>query len=221
MEAMHAMSKYDAAVFDMDGLLVDSESVWAKALRTTFAEYGFEMSYETSISFVGTATYEEERCIREMYHDDPRAMEAFRAHEKLAISMLRNEGLPVKEGARELLEELSKLGIPCAVASGSPRGLVEAELGNAGLLEFFRFIVTSEGGIPSKPAPDIFLVASERLGTDPVRTVVFEDSPAGVEAAVAAGMPVIVVPDLVAPTAEQEALCVARCDTLREAIAYL
>lgn len=212
---------YEAAVFDMDGLLVDSESVWAKALRTTFAEYGYEMSYETSISFVGTATYEEERRIREMYHDDPRAMEAFRAHEKLAISMLYGDGLPVKDGARELLEELASRGIPCAVASGSPRELVEAELGNADLLKHFRFIVTSEGGIPSKPAPDIFLIAAERLGTDPARTIVFEDSPAGVEAAVAAKMPVIVVPDLVEPTAEQEALCVARCRSLREAIAYL
>ena len=207
----------EAAIFDMDGLMVDSEPVWARTWEPAFARYGLTLRPGLLEKTMGSSRDRIERLVAEAYDGDPNAQRAVDAHYQIGTQIFVASGAPKKPGLDELLAWLAREGVPCAVASGSERRVVEANLRQAGVAERFCAVVTGDDGYPSKPAPDVFLAAAGLLGADPARTVVFEDSPSGVRAAAAGGFVTVMVPDLVAPTDELRRLCVAVCSDLLEA----
>lgn len=190
----------DAVVCDMDGLLVDSERmerrVWQRAAR----ELGIELGDERFATFVGHSGDRNDALLRHYFgeaFDVPR----FRAmcHRGMR-DLMESEGIALRPGAREWLAFVSELGIPLGLATSSGPIAVRERLGN--LLPLFAAVVTRADVEHGKPHPDLYLEAAKRLGIDPERALAVEDSPAGTQAALAAGMPVVVVPDLIAPPDE-------------------
>ncbi|CAN7331135.1 HAD family phosphatase [Phenylobacterium sp. LjRoot164] len=204
-----------AVVFDMDGLLFDTEALWQEGLLAAAAEAGFE---------VPGAVYDGSIGVRRS-----QCGELFRAHlgadfrfEDFHGSWRRHfwrvaEGRPaMKPGVLELLELLDQTGLPRAIATSSSRASVERHLAANGLTGRFETIVCRGDYEAGKPAPDPFLKAAERLGAEPRLCLALEDSHIGVRSAAAAGMMTVMAPDLMAPTDEIRALGVLVVRDLHE-----
>src|SRR5690606_8655070 len=123
-------------------------------------------------------------------------------------------GVPVKPGARELIEGLRARSIPTAIATSSRRPHASHHLAAAGLLDLFETVVTRDDVLHPKPHPEPYLTAARRLGSDPRQCLALEDSNAGVLAAHAAGMQTVMVPDLVHPTPDTWALGITVVESL-------
>lgn len=195
-----------AVVFDMDGLLFDTEALYGKSIVSAAEELGCEMSEEVFLRFVGTPWLHNRRVMIEVYGESYPAdalREAWMRHFRLLIE----DGLDLKPGVIELLDLLDAHGLPRAIATSSSHRTVEHHLGAHGLSERFHAVVASGDYANSKPAPDPFLKAAERLAVDPRDCLALEDSFHGVRAAHAAGMMTVMVPDMLEPTDEIRALC--------------
>lgn len=146
---------------------------------------------------------------RDFPHDAFREEASVLFHE-----MVRQEGLPVKKGVRELLAYLTKRNIPVGLASSTRLALVTEELTAAGLYEYFQAVTGGDQLKRSKPEPDIYLMACEKLGVRPEETYAVEDSYNGIRAAHSAGMMPVMVPDLLQPTEEMYEKSVAVLEDL-------
>jgi HAD superfamily hydrolase (TIGR01509 family) len=184
-----------AAVFDNDGLLLDTEEAWTRAERTLFARLGREFTMEHKRTLIGSSRASAAvklEAILQLPGEGERLMD-----ELIELVMVEAlAGVEPRPGALELLTRLSDAGLPLAVASNSERAFLERTLASVGLLEGgpFRTIVSAEDVQSPKPAPDIYLEACRRLGVDPQGAVALEDSPIGAASAAAAGLFVIGVP---------------------------
>jgi HAD superfamily hydrolase (TIGR01509 family) len=180
-------------VFDMDGLLLDTEVVWQEAEERLFAAHGEVFTREDKLAVIGTDFAWTARYFAERLGQPPeRGPELV---EEMVMSMydLLSQEVAGRPGALELVARL-RGRLPLAVASNSPRRLVDAALTSARLTDVFDVVVTSDDVAHSKPAPDIYLLACERLGAAPEHVLALEDSSAGVASAKAAGLSVIAVP---------------------------
>lgn len=198
----------------MDGLLVDSERMERRVWRLAAIEHGIEMTDERFASFVGHPSDEGERMLRRYYGDDF-DVAGFRAACHRGIrEIMETEGIGLRPGAREWLAFVAELGIPLAVATSSGPRLMKERLGD--LQSTFGAVVTRADVARGKPFPDLYLEAASRLGVSPARCLALEDSPTGARAALAAGMEVIVVPDLVPLPGELRAEIAGTFDSLDE-----
>lgn len=207
------LAPFQAAIFDMDGTLLDTESVFRTIVFDVCTELGFEMTDDVHRSMVGSSHEHTQRLLVESYGVTfPYSM----FDEKCRVIMRERShgGVPVKPGAVEFIAELRARGIPLAVATSSRHVHAEHHLGAAGLLDLFDTVVTRDDVTNPKPHPEPYLTAARRLGIAPADCIALEDSHAGVRAAHAAGMQTIMVPDLVVPTAEIEALGIAVMESL-------
>jgi HAD superfamily hydrolase (TIGR01509 family) len=186
--------RFQAVVFDNDGLLLDTEATWTRAEQDLFARRGRVFTEEHKRSLIGTSRTTSAVLLEAML-DRPGEGEAL-ADELHALVMAEALlGAPPREGARELVDALHAAGVPLAVASNSRREFVERVLGGAGLLNGrFDAIVTADDVAEPKPAPDLYLSACAALGAAPERSAALEDSPVGVASALAAGLYVVAVP---------------------------
>lgn len=186
---------FHAAVFDMDGLLIDSEraimSAWIDAARAT----GVSLEEADYLPLVGRSR---QHCY-EFLLDRLGGEAAFQGAFKRVQGKLLNAHFPLKQGAAALLGYLGRHGIPCAVASSTEVQEVRRRLAVTGILDCFSVICGGDEVERGKPDPSVFNLAAKRLGQKPSDCLAFEDSLNGIRAAQAAGMPVVVVPDLVAP----------------------
>lgn len=205
-----------AAIFDMDGLMVDTEPIWASAWPPAFARYGLTVAPGLVEACVGSSYERISGLVSQVYDGSPDAQRALDDHYEIGAERFIASGAPKKPGLDELLAWLAGQGIPCAVASSSERRVVEANLRHAGVASCFDAVVTGDDGYPSKPAPDIFLGAAARLGSEPAHTLVLEDSPSGVTAANAGGFITVMVPDLIEPNDELRGHCACVCRDLIE-----
>lgn len=205
-----------AVIFDMDGLMVDSEKIWGESWYPPFTKYGLEPSQKLIASTTGTTKEHSREIVAAAFPDHPEALQAFEDHYALAQQIFIEQGAPKKPGLDELLEYLAENNIPCAVASSSPKAIVDSDLSHAGITQYFSAFVTEANGLPSKPAPDVFLEAARQLGSDPAQTLVLEDSTAGIRAAAAGGFIPVMVPDTIQPTDELRSLAHRVCDSLLE-----
>jgi HAD superfamily hydrolase (TIGR01509 family) len=185
-----------AVLFDMDGLLVDTEHCWARAEREVMAWLGRdEWTDEDSAELVGGPLSRVARIMVERAGSD---VSPDVAEQRLVDTMARllESGAEHRPGAPELLDDLAAHGVPCALVSSSPRVLVDAVLRDVGG-EHFALTLAGDEVPRTKPHPDPYLEACRRLAVPPARTVVLEDSPVGVAAAEAAGCVVVAVPFVV------------------------
>jgi HAD superfamily hydrolase (TIGR01509 family) len=188
--------RYRAVVFDLDGLLLDTESLWHEAEIELFRRHGDEFTWDDKLAVVGTsyaatARYFAQRLGRPSAAGTELVDEMVDLmHERLQREV---DGRP---GALELVRRLRDLrsGVGLAVASNSSRRLVDTALATAGISDAFDAVITSDDVMHAKPAPDIYLEACRRLGVPPADAVALEDSATGIAAAKAAGMTCIAVP---------------------------
>jgi HAD superfamily hydrolase (TIGR01509 family) len=208
-----------AVIFDMDGLLLDSEPLYRVTWQTAAAQMGCPIDDEFYAHFVGRGNDEAERLLRERF-GDALPLDEFRGRWRRDWDERLDREPPArKPGAIELLDFLDQRQITTALATSSPRALALRCLGE--LASRFAALAFGDEVEHSKPSPDLFLLASQRLGIVPEQCLVLEDSEAGVRAARAAGMEVIIVPDLIQPSPEIAAMASSVCESLRDVIAIL
>lgn len=196
-----------AVVFDMDGLLVDSESVYRDAMFATAAADGLDLPLPVFQSMIGTAWVTGAQILRDHFGADFDTDAFERGCSERFYAQVEQAGLCLKAGVLELLDDLEALGLPRAVATSSTHNAVRNSLGPHGLPARFQAIVARGDYAEAKPKPDPFLTAAARLGIAPEHCLALEDSHNGVRAAHAAGMMTIMVPDLLDPTEEMRGLC--------------
>jgi HAD superfamily hydrolase (TIGR01509 family) len=187
--------RYRAVIFDMDGLLLDTETLWHEAEVELFRRHGAEFTWDDKMAVIGTSFEITARHFADRL-GRPRAEGAALVDEMVALMHERvRRQVDARPGAVELVERLRATdGMRLGLASNSPRFLVDDALATAGLLGIFETIVTPADVEHAKPAPDIYLRACEDLGVDPSEAVALEDSASGVTAAKAAGLYTIAVP---------------------------
>ena len=194
-----------AALFDMDGLLLDTEVIYIEAMQAAARTLGQrEMPVEFCHSMVGVPGHECNLMI-EAHYGEGFSIAEFRKHFSTDLRRLMDGGIPLKPGVVELLDFLTGRGLPLAVATSARRTSAEHHLDKAGLLDRFAALVTRDDVERAKPHPDIYLEAARRLGVPPERCLAFEDSNIGLAAAHAAGTMAFMVPDLVAALPESRA----------------
>lgn len=194
----------EAVIFDMDGLMLDSERVMVDCWSRAAQGMGLQVERRHWLRMVGHGDAACRAILHELMAKDTAAELAARCHALYETEM--EAGLPLRPGVVELLDWLRLRGIACGVATSTHRPRAPRKLRTAGLLDYFAAVTCGNDVTRAKPAPDIYLLAAQRLSAAPVDCLVLEDSPAGVRAALAAGMHAVQVPDLVAPDEEVRAL---------------
>ena len=210
----------EAVLFDMDGLMLDTQKVWDRTIDTTAEEMGLQVPdgfHDAVRGCSGEALIE--ICWRFFGRDvDVRSyIDRIWANADAQFE----KGIDKKPGLDELLGWLKAHKIPTAVASGSKMNQIEHHVYMLGLEDYFDAMISGFDVPRAKPYPDIFLAAAERLGAKPAKTIVLEDSINGILAAHAGGFIPIMVPDRDLPTEEIKAKCTAVCKTLADVIPLL
>lgn len=213
--------QYQAVVFDMDGVIFDTERLVIEFWKEVAKKHNIPNVEHTCIQCLGTNRVRTREIFLENYgadfpYDPYRAevTELFNTHYK-------GVPLPTKPGIRELLSYLQEQDIKVGLASSTAQHLVRDEIGTAGLLPYFQTLVCGDMVEHSKPAPDIFLKACEILNADPTKSIAIEDSFNGIRSAHCAGMTPIMVPDQVQPTDEIRALAFHVMPSLLDVLNWL
>jgi HAD superfamily hydrolase (TIGR01509 family) len=189
-----ALTPIDAVVFDMDGVLVDTEHLWDEVREALTEEWGGRYTPEAQEAMMGMSSHEWSRYLHENVglREPPEVI-----NEEVVRRMLARyeSDLPVVPGAVDAVRRLADAGCRLAVASSSNRPLIDAVLQRLGLTAAFAVTVSSEEVARGKPAPDVYVEAAARLGARPSRSVAVEDSASGIRSAHAAGLHVVAYPN--------------------------
>lgn len=215
------MTKKKYVVFDMDGVILDTERMIQRCWQQVGERYGLPDIGETFLQCVGTTRVHTRQVFQERY---PQGVSYERFQEgcrKLFFDWIGDQGMRVKPGAREILVHLREQGAGIGLASSTRMELVKGELESVDLFRYFDQVITGDLLERSKPAPDIYLMACRALGVAPEEAWAIEDSYNGIRSAAAAGMKAIMVPDLLPPTQEMEALATAILPDLAAVERYL
>ena len=182
-------------IFDMDGLLIDSERAALACWRESAAAQSLALDDTLWLSMVGLHEAGCAKLLDDMF--GAAQAERLTLACKQRYDALLEQGLPLKSGVHALLQNLSDLDVPLAVATSTRGERARIKLERSGIDHFFKHVITSSDVTHAKPAPDLYLLAAKRLGIPPGECIALEDSEFGVRAASAAGLRVIHVPDLV------------------------
>ena len=209
-----------AVVFDMDGVLFDTEALFRRSLKSVAAEMGHSIPDDIAKSMIGVERSASQAMIRQATGGtlDVHALWN-RANERVHAGAVKGELL--KPGVFELLEHLESAGVPTAIATSSFRDQVDRNLEGHGLTGRFDLIVANGDYARAKPEPDPYLMAAEKLGFEPAECLAVEDSYNGVRSAARAGMMTVMVPDILPANDEMRSLVVAVADDLGEVQAML
>lgn len=209
-----------ALLLDMDGLLIDTERLYLEVNALAAAELGYALTPETNLGMVGVAIDGCRRLLADV-HGPAFPFERFRDLGYALMEARMADGVPVKPGAVELVAWAKGAGLPVAVATSTRRGRAEHHLARVDLLHRLDALVTRDDVVEAKPAPEPYLTAAARLGVVPAAALALEDSANGVRSAAAAGVPVVMVPDVLAPTAELRRLALGVAPDLHHVLALL
>ncbi len=214
------MKKFDAVVFDMDGVIFDSERATMDCWLELAEKYGLENLEETYLACTGTTDQRTKEIMMEAYGDDL----PYDAYAKEASVMFHEKydggRLPMKKGVHTLLDYLKYQGKKIALASSTRKQTVVNELRDAGIIDYFDEIITGDMVTHSKPDPEIFLLACEKIGVKPENVYAIEDSYNGVRSASSGGLRPIMVPDLLPANEEMKELAETVLESLDEVVKY-
>ncbi len=199
-----------AVIFDMDGVLINSQETHYKADIKAIKEVGFDVDLSFVMKGAGTSTFERFSKWKNELGYKKDVKEVSERREEIMKELLINDGVDGVDGAKELLIDIKKNNIKTAVASSSSYELIYTVIDALGERELFDKILSGEDVENGKPAPDVFLKAAEILGVKPSECIVIEDSTNGVKAGVAAGMKVL---GYINPTSGEQDLSKASCIT--------
>lgn len=207
----------NGVIFDMDGLMFDTERMWATFWKPALTALGLEYKEGLAEAERGTAGETSRNIVRQFYGEDCDANAIIDSLHRVADEEFQKP-VPKKPGLDELLAWLDANHIPMAVASSSRMASIRHHLDGWGLTHYFKVIVSGEQFSASKPDPEIFLRAAEALGTARDRTLVLEDSYNGVRAGAAGGFVTVMVPDMAPANDEMRRLYTAECCDLYEVL---
>ena len=208
-------------LFDMDGLVLDSEFLYTRFWREAAHALGYPMTPEQSYGMRSLGKKRGQPYLESLFGPavDYATLRSKRI--ELMDAYVEQHGIAPKPGIYELLDYLEESGIPAAIASSSPMDAIEKHLSAVNLLHRFRKLCSAHGIPNGKPAPDIYLLAAAELGLKPEECLALEDSPTGIQSAYRAGCLSVMIPDLDQPGEETEALLFAKADSLTDIIDIL
>ena len=207
-------------VFDVDGLMLDTESVWKEAFNKAGIKYGIQdMGSTLFLQLIGKSGRDEKEVLDRYLSQDIQEL-VIKEWERIGYGMLEKE-VPVKSGLNEILDFLDAHHIKKAVATTTRRELTEERLKRVGVYDRFDYVLCGDEVINCKPDPEIYLSVLKKMNTDAKDAIVLEDSVVGVEAAYRAGIDCIQVPDLIAPTDVQKKQTIYIAKDLMEAKDYI
>lgn len=212
---------YEAVVFDMDGVIFDSERAVMNCWLELAQKYDIKDIEKPYFACVGTTMTRTREIMLETYGEDFPYDEYARESSLMYHEKYDGGKLPMKPGVIELLSYLKEKGKKIALASSTRRETVTNQLRWAGIIDYFDVIICGDMVARSKPAPDIFLKACQELGVSPENTYAIEDSYNGIRAAHAGQLRPIMVPDLLEANDEMRGMAECVCDNLNEVIDYL
>lgn len=187
-----------AAIFDMDGLLIDSERIIMQGCIQAAATIGITYTQAEYVELVGRVWSDSTRLMTQQLGSEANFQHVMQGLN--AFLEARDHAFPLKDGVQALLQYYQSQGIVCSVASSSPIPHITHRLTHTGVLDYFSHVTSGQEVKRGKPHPDIYLLALEKLGLSAEECIAFEDSELGAQAAIAAGLRVVVVPDLRQPS---------------------
>jgi HAD superfamily hydrolase (TIGR01509 family) len=206
MGSMPTPHLFQAVIFDMDGLLLDSERIAFAAFKFACARFNLGDQSKVFMRCVGTNQLAGEKILYQEFRAIANVSEFIKVWDDRYLAETTKQPVPLKPGANALLQRLVELKLPLAVATSTKTLRARAKLEFSGILSHFSEVVGGDQVEQSKPAPEIYWHAAQMLGVNPKHCLVLEDSENGVRAGVAAGMQVIQIPDLIEPSSDLLAL---------------
>ena len=205
----------------MDGVLFDTERLARENWMSVSRELGWPQVGARYLEFVGQNRADIQRRMLELWGPEFPQEAFFQACSRRSHARVEAEGLPLKPGVREILDFLRDRRVPTALATSTSEARTHWRMARTGLAPYFQSITAGDQVAHSKPDPEIYRLACRRLGADPARALAVEDSRNGILSASAAGMQVVMIPDLIPPTPELERLLLWRLGSLLELRARL
>lgn len=218
---MKMKDSIDAVIFDMDGLMIDTERLAAEGWKKSAGKFGFFIDEGRISQIRGRNIADSRELFKNWYQGEVDYDQARAVRVAYVRDYMNENGVPVKAGLVTLLKYLKEQKIPAAVATSTEREVVEKNLGQAGVLSYFDAVVCGNEVSRSKPDPEIFLTAMGKVHAAPEKCIVLEDSFNGIRAGAAAASKVIMVPDMDQPSEEIRGLCFRICSDLSEVIGVL
>ena len=173
----------DAVIFDMDGVIYDTEAFYLKHWIQVFSEYGYEMTKAIYINAMGRGRKKVQEYFKSVFGEDLPIEEMYVKKDKLLFDAIRNKEVPLKPGALEFLSYLKNNNIKTALATSAKRERLDIQLEDSPIVQYFDAIVCGDDVVNSKPDPEIFLKAAKKIGAKIEKCIVIEDSEAGIKAA--------------------------------------
>lgn len=204
-------------IFDMDGLMIDSERIINRAVVRAGKEMGLADIENVSLLTIGSNSSRTREIYSSVYGEDFGFDRLMDLKHKYIDEMIGDKGFPPKEGIHDILSYVTEKGYSVAVGSSTGEWAVKKFLDKIGVLGYFDIFVCGDMGLRSKPFPDIFLACAEKMGIPPEDCFVLEDSPNGIRAAYVAGMKPVMIPDMIAPEEDIMPMLYALKVSLKEA----
>ncbi|MBR2048444.1 MAG: HAD family phosphatase [Oscillospiraceae bacterium] len=209
-------------LFDMDGVVIDTEKLYTRFWMEAARELGFPMTLEQALQLRSLGKAPSQAKFDQFFGPGRADYTTIRSRRiELMDAWIAAHGVEAKPGIRELLAFLTERSIPRAITSSSSIPVIRRHLGNLGLLEGFTALCSGKDVPRGKPAPDIYLHGARVLGLKPEECLAIEDSPAGIEAAYRAGCRAVIIPDQDQPGADTLAMCHAQADSLMDIISLI
>lgn len=208
-------------IFDMDGLMFDTERLTFEIIRGTLADMGLEFSLDNYIKTIGMRSVEVAQSYRDLYGEDFDNDEMHKEAMRRFWKYTAENGVPVKKGLFELLDCLKQQNITTALATSTTEKSAREILKRANVLDYFDCLICGDAVKHGKPDPEIYVTAVNAIGQRAKDCIALEDSINGIKSAYLAGLKAIMVPDLLKPNDEIRPMLFALCDDLTQVIQYI